>query len=464
MSVADAKQALRALLEDRLITSEQDGFAAARQVWNPAVTTRPAMIARCADTRDVGGVVRIAGDHGLPLSVRAGGHDWAGRALRKGGIVLDLTPMRAVTIDGATKTASVQGGAIADDLIGAATPYGMVAATGVVGGVGLAGLTLAGGYGALIGRCGLAADNLLGAEVVLADGTTVVAGPEGDADLWWALRGGGGNFGVVTALRFRLHEVPSLLAGILMFPASEGRAVLNGYAEIVAEARDDLTVMTGFLPGPQGPLAFLCPFWSSSDLAAGDRVITRLRTLGHAVVDQVRPMPYGGALRMFDASMTPGAHYLLRSRSLAAVEPGAADVLVAAAREMGPYSTLIVNHFHGAASRVDPSATAFAQRRPHHPVEVIASWLPEDSPDRHRAWADGVETALTPLALPGGYPNLLGPHEDARARDSFGPNLERLLALKRRYDPDLLFSAIPALTDTNADNAIPSRTDTSVDK
>ncbi|MBL7258883.1 FAD-binding oxidoreductase [Paractinoplanes lichenicola] len=447
MSTTDAEKMLRARLGDRLIGADQAGFAAAREVWNPAVTTQPAMVAKCTDPAEVSAVVRIAGDHGVPLSVRAGGHDWAGRALRDGGIVLDLTAMRAVTVDTSRRTATTQGGAITSDLVGTITPYGMVAATGVVGGVGLAGLTTAGGYGALIGRFGLAADNLLGADVVLADGTTAIAGPDDDTDLYWALRGGGANFGVVTELRYRLHEVPSVLAGILMFPLTEGRAVLTGYAELVAEARDDLTVMTGFLPGPQGTLAFLCPFWSGPDLAAGERVIARMRTLGHPVVDQIMPMPYAGALRMFDASMTPGNHYLLRSRSLATVSPAAADILTDAATRLGPHSALIVNHFHGAAARVDPAATAFAQRTPHHPVEVIASWTPDDSPDPHRDWADQVEEALTPIALPGGYPNLLGPQEDARARDSFGPNLERLLTLKRRYDPHTVFSAIPALVD-----------------
>ena len=172
--------------------------------------------------------------------------------MRDGGVVLDLTGLREVVVDAQERTANVQGGAITTDLVGAADPHGLVAATGVVGGVGLAGLTTGGGYGSLIGRYGLAADNLLGADVVLADGTEVVAGPDDDADLWWALRGGGGNFGVVTALRYRLHELRSILAGILMFPLTEGPAVLNGYAELVADGPDDLTVMAGFPARPAG--------------------------------------------------------------------------------------------------------------------------------------------------------------------------------------------------------------------
>ena len=437
-------ETVRTLFGDRLLTPADAGFEDARRVWNAAVTRRPAMIARCRDVDDVCAAVRVARDAGLPLSVRAGGHDWAGRALRDGGLVVDLTGMRGVTVDAAAGTATVQGGALTADLVTAAGAHGLAAATGVVSGVGLAGLATAGGYGPLIGRYGLAADNLLGADVVLADGTVVRAGPDADADLWWALRGGGANFGVLTALRFRLHALPAVLAGILMFPLAEAPAVLAGYAEIVHEAPDELTVLTGFLPGP---LAFLCPFWSGEP-AAGERWMGRLRALGHPVVDQIGPMPYAAALHMFDAGMVDGNHYLLRSRWLADVSPAAAEALTDAAHRLtSPHSVVVVNRFHGAATRVDPAATAFAQRLPHQPVEVIASWSPGEPPDRHRAWADSVVEALDPHALPGGYPNLLGPDDDARARESFGANLDRLLTLKDRYDPDNVFSAIPALLD-----------------
>ncbi|WP_250036556.1 FAD-binding oxidoreductase [Paractinoplanes maris] len=451
MRESEAVRALRATLGDRLITAEQDGFDAARRVWNADVMTHPALIARCVDAAEVSTVVRIARDAGLPLSVRSGGHDWAGRALRDGGLVIDLTGMRAVTVDAGARTATVQGGALSADLTATAAPHGLVAATGVVGGVGLAGLATGGGYGPLIGRFGLAADNLLGAEVVLADGRPVLAGPDADADLWWALRGGGGNFGVVTSLRFRLHALPSILAGILMFPAAEGPAVLTGYADIVATSPDELTVMTGFLPGPDGPLAFLCPFWCGDDEAAGERLIARMRGLGHPIVDRVQPMPYAAAVRMFDAATVEGNHYLLRSRWLAAVSPLAAEALTDAAhRVTSPFSALVVNHFHGAAAKADPAGSAFAHRVPHHPIEIIAAWSPGEPVDRHRAWADSVAEALDPVALPGGYPNLLGPDDDRRARDSFGANLSRLLDLKRRYDPDGVFSAIPALVNRTA--------------
>jgi FAD/FMN-containing dehydrogenase len=436
---------LRPLLGDRLVEAGDAGFAAARRLWNPAVTTQPALIARCVDKAEVVAAVRAARDFGLPLSVRSGGHDWGGRALRAGGLVVDLTGFRQVTVDAPGRTATVQGGALTSDLLAATAPYGLVTATGVVRSVGLTGLTTVGGYGPLIGRFGLALDNLIGAEVVLADGSTVTAGPDGDQELWWALRGGGGNFGVVTELRFRLHEVPAVLAGMLMFPAEQGAAVLADY--IAPDDPDELTVMAGFLPTPQGPMAFLCPFWCGDDLGAGDKAVARLRGLGRPVVDQVAPMPFAAALSMFDASMAEGSHYLLRSRWVPEVSPVAVDALVAGAAEVSsPFSALILNRFHGAATRVDPAATAFAQRSPHLAVEVIAAWRPEEPADAHRAWADSVVTALDPVALPGGYPNLLGPEHGDRSRDSYGGNLARLLAAKRRYDPDDVFaSAVPSL-------------------
>ncbi|MFB9448721.1 FAD-binding oxidoreductase [Dactylosporangium vinaceum] len=447
MTAADIARALRPLLGDRLLRPDDDGYDGARRVWNAAVTSRPAAVARCRDAAEVAAVVRAAREARQPLSVRAGGHDWAGRAVRDGGVVVDLTGMRAVTVDAAAGVAVVAGGATGADLLAAAQPHGLAAVTGVEPGVGMAGFTTGGGYGPLIGRCGLGADNLLSAEVVLADGSIVTAGPDGDAELWWALRGGGGNFGVVTSMQIRLQPVALVLAGILMFPIAEAAAVLDGYAGIVADAPDELTVMTGFLPGPHGPTVFLCPVWCGDDLAAGERHVGRLRALGHPFVDQVGPMPVAAAVGMFAGNAVAGNHYLLRSTWVPDLAGVAAEALAAgAAAVSSPYSVLFVSRLHGAAARVDPAATAFAHRRPHQVIEMIAVWAPDDpAPQRHREWAEATAEALAPVALPGAYPNQVGPDEDERARASFGVNLARVLAAKRQYDPAGIFSAIPGL-------------------
>ncbi|MFF5057231.1 FAD-binding oxidoreductase [Micromonospora sp. NPDC000663] len=445
--VASATARLRALLGDRLHEPADPAFAATTQLWNGAVDRSPALVARCLDADEVAGVLRVAARCHLPVSVRSGGHDWAGRALRDGGVVLDVTGLRAVRVDADTATVTVGGGVTAAGLLAAARPYDLVVPTGAVGNVGMAGLTLAGGYGPLCGRFGLSLDSLLGAEVVLADGRRVTADPHHDAELYWALRGGGGNVGVVTELRFRAHRLPAVLAGMIMFPLAEGSAVLRGYGALLAEAPDELTVMAGFLPGPAGePVIFVCPFYSGPDLAAGQPWMDRLRALGTPLVDQITPMPYADALRMFDGGMVDGNHYLLRTRWLPALSDGAVDTLVDAARWVSsPYSAVALHHFHGAATRVGLTDTAFGLRTEHILTEIIAVWAPGEQADPHRAWAERTSAALAPLALPGGYPNLLGPTETDRVRLAYGPNWARLRHAKRRYDSRDLLTAVPTL-------------------
>lgn len=442
---------LRELLGDRLLRAADADFATATRVWNGAVDRVPALVARCRDADEVAGVLRVARRHRVPLTVRVGGHDWAGRALRDDGLVLDLTGMRDVEVDPAAATVTVAGGATAGDVVAALRPYDLVVATGVVRAVGMAGLTLAGGYGPLCGRHGLALDNLLAAEVVLADGRRVTADPEHDAELFWALRGGGGNFGVVTRLTFRAHRLPAALAGMVMFALDEAVDVLRGYRDLIADAPDELTVMAGFLPGPAGePLVFVCPVHSGADLAAGQRYVERIRALGTPLVDQVAPLPYEDVLRMFDGGMVDGNHYLLRTRWLPGLTDDAVAVLVDAARRVGsPYSAIALHHFHGAASRVGGGDTAFGLRADHLLAEVIAVWAPGDEPDAHREWAERTSAALAPHALPGGYPNLLAPEENDRVRLAYGDNWARLRRAKRRYDPTGVFSAVPTLPATS---------------
>ncbi|MGW3888585.1 FAD-binding oxidoreductase [Micromonospora chokoriensis] len=445
--VATAAARLRALFGDRLHEPGDSAYASTTTLWNGAVQRSPALVAHCLDAGEVADAVRVAARCHLPLSVRSGGHDWAGRALRDGGLVLDLTGLRTVRVDPDTATVTVGGGTTAAELLAAARPYDLVVPTGVVDAVGMAGLSLAGGYGPLCGRFGLAVDNLLGAEVVLADGRQVTADPRHDAELYWALRGGGGNLGIVTELRFRAHRLSGVLAGMIMFPLAEAPDVLRGYGALVAEAPDELTVMTGFLPGPAGePVIFVCPFYSGPDLDAGLPWMDRLRALGTPLVDQIAPMPYADALRMFDGGMVDGNHYLLRTCWLPALTDSAVDVFVDAARQVSsPFSAVALHHFHGAATRVRLADTAFGLRTDHLLTEIIAVWAPGERAEPHREWAERTSTQLASHALPGGYPNLLAPEETDRVRLAYGANWPRLRRAKHRYDPRELLTAVPTL-------------------
>lgn len=406
-------------------------------LWNAAVTARPKLLVRCTSTADVQAAVRTAREQGLPLTVRGGGHDWAGRAVADGGLTVDLTPMRQVDVDPATAVATVAGGATAADVAAVAHRAGLVAVTGTAGSVGMVGLTTGGGYGPLSGRFGLAADNLLSAEVVLADGTLVVADDEHHRDLLWALRGGGANFGVVTSMRVRLHRVPTILAGMLLFPMD----VLPALEDHLLRAPDELTVQAGFMTPPGGELSlFASPTWCGEE-EAGARALRRFAEVGPPLVEQVGPTTQVDQLAAIDALYPPGRHVHIGTRTVTALDRGVdAALRDAAGRMTSPLSAISLHSLHGAATRPGPDDTAFRNRAPHLMVESIAVWEDGDpSPQRHRDWA----RTLDPL--PGGYPNLLGPDERERTVEVFGPNADRLRAVKAHYDPDHLFHATGSL-------------------
>ncbi|MET9773996.1 FAD-binding oxidoreductase [Streptomyces sp. NPDC006367] len=417
-----------------------------RHIWNGAVSARPGVIVRCADPAEVATAVLAAREFGVPLTVRGGGHDWAGRALADGGLTIDLSGMRQVSVDPGARAAEVAGGATAADLVAAAQPFGLTAATGTAGSVGMAGLTLGGGYGPLSGRFGLALDNLLSAEVVLADGSVVTADAEREPDLFWALRGGGGNFGVVTSMRVRLHPVPTLLSGMVLYPWEQAGPVLAGLADVLEECPDELTVQSGVLPGSDGkPVVFLSPTWSGDDEEAGEHALARVDGLGKPLVSQVARVTVPAMLAAIDAQFPFGRHVEIRTRSVASLTSGVRDVLsLAGATLTSPRSAVSVHSLHGAATRVPVRDTAFGNRDPHLMIEIIARWEPDDSrAQEHRAWAGDLAHALEPDALPGGYPNLLGPDAADQIAHAYGPNTERLLTAKHRYDPCGIFKAIP---------------------
>jgi FAD/FMN-containing dehydrogenase len=356
--------------------------------------------------------------------------------------------MRDVAVDPRALVATVAGGARAKDVAAAAGAHGLVAAMGNCGTVGMAGLTLGGGYGPLSGTCGLAADNLLGAEIVLADGRRVTTGPDVEPELYWTLRGGGGNFGVVTSLRVRLHQARDMLAGSIIYDWNEASEVLRCYAAFAATIPDELGVSVGVMSGPDGtPAVMVVPLWNGEP-SQGERAIQDLQAFGTPLCVQVGPATYTDLLAQFDAwvEAADGCHWELRTRSLPALTAGAADaILTAKARAPSPYCAVFWHHFHGAATRLAPAGAAFGLRREHFMVEIVAGWKPDgDDGAAHRRWAQDLWQSLAPFALPGGYANLLGPEDREQAAKAYGGNAARLRALKRRFDPDQVFaSAIP---------------------
>jgi FAD/FMN-containing dehydrogenase len=363
-------------------------------------------------------------------------------------LVIDLRGMNHVTLSRENGTASMGGGIRAAEVAAAADPFGLAVAAGQVGIVGMGGFTTGGGYGGLIGRCGLALDNLVSAEVVLADGNIVVADREHEPELFWALRGGGGNFGVVTAMEHRAHDLPSVHTGLLLYPFAEARAVLDGCAAIAAAAPDELTAQIGIVFGPEGaPVVMVIPTWCGRAEEGEARSSPFLR-LGTLLAGKLAPMPYGASLTFFDPFLTNGNRVVMETCWIPALQDAAIDPFIAAVSSAPSTGCAILTHeFRGAASRVPETATAFGLRREHVLIEILATW-PErgDASDdrRHGEWARRARQGFDATAFSGGYANLLGPDAVDRAAESYGPNAARLAAAKRHYDPDNLFrSAIP---------------------
>ncbi|MFI0502362.1 FAD-binding oxidoreductase [Streptomyces albogriseolus] len=459
---------LRSHIPAGRVLTDGPEYGRALALFNAAIDVRPSVVVRCATTADVQAAVRASRNHGVPLSVRGGGHDFWGRAFRPGGLVLDLTGMRDIRVDVDRRCATVGGGALSSDVVSAAERVDLTAVTGTAGAVGMVGLTLGGGYGPLLGRFGLAADNLLGAEVVLADGSRVHTDAAHHPDLFWALRGGGGNFGVVTSARIRLHPVPTVVSGTILYPITQSADVLGGLDEILQDGPDELTVDVGFLPGRDGkPVVYVAPTWSG-DLEAGnaeDGPVRALSRLGTPVLADIGPVARSATLAATDAMFPPGRMGAIRTRTVRSVSGSLATVLERAAREFtSPFSAIVWHRFHGAATRPPVGSTAFGRREPHLMVELISLWEGSgrkddadsgDGRSPHLRWLEELHAALEPFSLPGGYVNFLGPETPDQVAHSYGPNSERLLAVKSAVDPDSVFAATPLPTGTAGAGSTP---------
>jgi FAD/FMN-containing dehydrogenase len=438
----------------QLITTDHTEYETARALWNGAVDRRPRLIARCSGAADVAAAVRFARDHDLEVAVRGGGHNVAGTASCDDGIVIDLSAMRAVRVDPTGRTAEVLGGALWGDVDHETQAHGLATTGGIVSHTGVGGLTLGGGIGFLMRKQGLAVDNLLAAEAVTADGSIVRASADQHPDLFWALRGGGGNFGVVTSFRFALHDVgPTVMAGPVFWAAEDTVDVLRFYRDFVAEAPDELgtVVRLGSVPPlPVIPeqlhwrpaIAVACCYAGGVD--DGARAVRVLRHFGSPLVDLLAPTPYVAFQGALNSTVPHGWHYYWKATNLAELSDDVIAVIADQAYTAGsPRSYAAIFHMGGAVARVPDDATAYAGRDAPHTMSIDGVWLPHESGDHAAAettWAREFLHALEPHRA-GVYVNFLDADDDAgRVREAYGDHLYRRLAeVKAKYDPDNTF-------------------------
>jgi FAD/FMN-containing dehydrogenase len=446
----DIIEELRGALHGRLLMPASPGYDDARVIWNAMIDRRPALIARCADADDVATAVRFAREHTLLTSIRGGGHNIAGNAVSDNGFMIDLSAMRGVQVDTTRRIARVDAGATLADVDRATQAQGLATPLGINSTTGVAGLTLGGGFGWLSRRFGLASDNLLAVDVVTANGELIRASEGENADLFWGLRGGGGNFGVVTSFEFALHPVgPTVLAGLIVHPLDDAKNVLRFYREFAPNTPDELAVWAVMRKAP--PLPFLPPEWHgkevlvlaacySGDVADGERVLAPLREFGRPIADVIGPQPFAAWQTILDPLLTPGMRNYWKSHDFLDVSDGLIDVLVSFARQLPDAHTEIAfAQLGGAINRRAVGETAFARRDAQYLMNVHGRWADAARDNAVVAWARALFTAAAPFSTGSVYVNFLTGDEETRVRAAYGVNYDRLVALKNRYDPTNLF-------------------------
>jgi FAD/FMN-containing dehydrogenase len=448
---AAALAALRGSLRGELVLPSDDAYEDARRVWNAAVDDRPALIAHCSGAVDVVRAVDFAREHELLLAVRGGGHNVAGLGTCDGGMVIDLSCMRGVSVDLARRTARVQAGATWADVDHETQAFGLATTGGLVSSTGVAGFTLGGGFGWLMRKHGLACDNLLAAEVVTAGGRMLRASADENTDLFWGLRGGGGNFGVVTSFEFRLHAVgPLVTAGAIFFPVETAGALLRFYREWVEEMPDELTTVVTLATAPPAPFLPTAVHGRRVVVVSGcyagavDDGVTAFRALKELdapLADLIGPMPYTEMQRLVDGQWGPGLHNYFKSSWLAKLEDESIETLLRGHEQAAAPDTKIqVYQFGGAVARVDPDETAFAHRDAPFLLNIAARWADSADSDLHISWARELHEAMTPFATGGVYVNFLGMEGGDRVGAAYGDrSYARLVGLKRTYDPMNVF-------------------------
>lgn len=442
--------ALREGFRGELLRPGDDGYDTARAIWNGSIDRSPAVVARATGVADVVAAVNFARDNDLVLSVRAGGHSLPGHSTCDGGLVLDLSPMQGVRVDPERMTARAQAGVQWGLLDRETQAYGLAVTGGQITHTGIAGLTLGGGIGWLVRKFGLACDNLLSADVVTAQGEVVTASAEENEDLFWGLRGGGGNFGVVTSFEYQLHPLGPILGGAVLHPVERAPEALRLLRDVANEGSDELTAYAIFLTGPPAPfvpeafhgkpLIALAACYAG-DLEQGEEALKPFREFGPPIVDLFQPMPYAVIQSMFDESGPHGRSYYIKGQTVRELSDELIDVLVEQATTMPvPFSELHVGQLGGAVKRVGENDTAYSHRDAEYTLIFIAGWEDPSARDQHVDWVRGMTDATTTHAV-GVYVNFLEDEGLERIKFAYGSKekYNRLVELKNKWDPTNLF-------------------------
>jgi FAD/FMN-containing dehydrogenase len=445
-----AVQQLDGSVKGRVLTPEREGYDEARTCFNAMIDKRPAAIVQCKDPADVMAAVDLARVRAAEVSIRSGGHGVTGAQISEGGICIDLTPMRRITVDPAARTVRAQAGVTWGELDAATQEHGLAVTGGRVASTGIAGLTLGGGSGFIERKHGYTCDNLLEADVVTADGRFLRANERENADLFWALKGGGGNFGVVTQFTYRLHEVgPIVYGGMLVFPGSARRDIMRAWRDYMTSAPDEVCGGVALLTAPpadfvpeeaRGKPAIGVIGMYLGDVEEGERMLAPLKQIMPPAVDLMGPMPYTAVQRLTEAGNPPGRRGYWKADMVDELTDDAIDTIVdAAGRVPSPFSVTLIQPLGGAVNRVPAEATALGRRDAKWAYHAIGQWMAAEDDERNIAWAREFAASMAPYASGGAFVTYTADTGDERVRDAYRGHYDRLVAIKDRYDPGNMF-------------------------
>ena len=443
-------ETLKNNVKGQIVLPDDPNYNEVREIWNAMIDRRPAVIVQCAEADDVPHAISYARENGLEISIRGGGHNIAGSSLCDNGVVIDFSNMTTVSVDAQKRRAYVEPGATLGDFDKALQAHGLATPVGINSTTGIAGLTLGGGFGWLTRKYGMTIDNLVSAEMVTADGRKIQVSEDENTDLFWAIRGGGGNFGVITQFEFALYPVgPEILAGLLVFPIDQAKQVLEKYREFVKSAPEELNIWVILRKAP--PLPFLpenvhgkevivLAIFYAGDIAEGERLISPLRSFGDAYGEHIGTQPYTQWQQAFDPLLTPGARNYWKSHNFTELSDGALDSMIEFAGKLpSPQCEIFVGLIEGAANRIPSDAMAYGHRDAKFVLNVHGRWDEATQDETCIAWARAFFEASMPYASAGAYVNFMTEDEGDRVAAAYGVNYARLKQIKKKYDPENIF-------------------------